>query len=501
VSPTESAGLARDPVSQERALYQPIRARAAVALWALTVGLLIRFALLLPLSLRFFALTALWFAIAASVLSWLGRHRTRGYFFVTRFVLFSFEVLIAAWLAHYIGASSWLATLFLLFPAIEWNMLYPGIWGKAGSSLAVAATGALIIGEAVGFVPPGALFSGIEPEYADPRYAFGAFVISGSVIIGLSTVVGRYAEAGRRQSRDLASANLRLIELSDDLRKSHAEAERAYEQLRSAQAELVSSAKLATLGTLIAGVAHEINTPLGALHSNHDTIRRALERLQVILEDEVVDEHELEDVRRIVRAIDGVTATNNMAVDRMVQIVRSLRTFGRVDRSDIDRVDLHEGIESTLAIVAHELKGRIDVLREYGDLPRVECFPNQVHQVFMNLIVNAAQAIRGRGTITIRTGAKGEEVMFEVEDTGVGIPHENLARIFDPGFSTKGSRMGMGMGLLITSQIIDRHGGRIAVESEPGRGSVFTVHLPVRLPADARVAREPSGAGVAAEDS
>ncbi|MEJ2501750.1 MAG: ATP-binding protein, partial [Gemmatimonadota bacterium] len=247
-------------------------------------------------------------------------------------------------------------------------------------------------------------------------------------------------------------------------------------------AELLSSAKLASLGNLIAGVAHEINTPLGALHSNHDTIRRALERLQEILADEVVDEDELEDVRRIVKAIGGVTTTNNMAVDRMVKMVNSLRTFGRVDRSELDWADLHEGIESTLAIISHELKGRITVEKDYGELPRVECYPNQVHQVFMNLIVNASHAIKEKGTITIRTRRDGDHVSIDIQDTGTGISEENLGRIFDPGFTTKGKRMGMGMGLLITRKIVDRHAGRLTVESEVGRGTTFTVVLPIRLP-------------------
>ena len=475
-----------DAAEVERTLYRPIRARVGVALWALALGAVFRFTMDLPLNIRFFGLVLLWIAVVAAAFRWLVGHRDVPFFFPTRFAVFSFEVLVAAWLAHYIGASSWLATLFLLFPAIEWNMLYPGTWGLAGSVLAILATGALIVGEAVGFVPAGALFSGIEPEYAEPRYALGAFFVSASVIAGLSTVVGRYAEAGRKLARDLGTANERLFEMSEDLRESHAESEAAYRQLREAQAELVSSAKLASLGMLIAGVAHEINTPLGALHSNHDTIRRAIRKLEVILEDEVVDEHELDDVRRIVQALDGVSATNNMAMERMVKIVNSLRTFGRVDRSEIDRADLHEGIESTLAIIAHKLKDRIEVVRDFGDLPKVECFPNQIHQVFMNLIMNAVQAIRGKGTVTIRTRRAGDEVSVEIEDTGVGIPAENLTRIFDPGFTTKGTRMGMGMGLLITSQIVDRHGGRIAVESEPGKGTVFTVHLPVRLPAEAR---------------
>ncbi len=476
----------------EAPLYRPIRARAAVAGWSLAAGALFLAVLRLPLDVRFFAITAVWFSASSLALMWLDAHRHTPYFFFFRFAVFSLEILAAVLVAHYIGASSWLATLFLLFPAVEWNMLYPGGWGMAGSAMAIVASAALILAEAVGAVPAGALFSAIDPEYAQPRYALGAFFISMSVIAGLSTVVGRYAEAGRRQSRELARANDRLTEMSDRIQQSHDEVEAAYAKLRSAQAELVGSAKLATLGNLIAGVAHEINTPLGALHSNHDTIHRALTRLREILADEVVDEDELEDVRRIVKAVDGVTDTNNLAVDRMMRLVTSLRTFGRDDRSEVDFADLHEGLESTLAIVDHQLKGRVEVVKEYGALPRVECYPNQVHQVFMNLIVNAAQAMHGNGTITIRTRHQGDEVAIDVEDTGVGIAPDNLARIFDPGFTTKGKRMGMGMGLLITRQIVDRHHGHIDIRSEPGKGTRFTVRLPVRLPASARPNRDPS---------
>ena len=253
-------------------------------------------------------------------------------------------------------------------------------------------------------------------------------------------------------------------------------------ELRQTQAELVSAARLATLGSLVAGIAHELNTPLGALNSNHDVLRRALLRLQDILADEKVDEHELEEVRRVVRALTDVMQVNDLAVGRMIQLVTSLRNFGRPDRSEIDMVDLHDGIDSTLAILDHRLKDRITVVREYGHLPRVQCYANQLNQVWMNLLVNASQAIRGPGTITVRTRAHGDRVIVQVIDSGTGIPDSHIKRIFEPGFTTKDGRIGMGLGLLIVQQIVERHRGNIKAESESGAGATFTVELPVLLP-------------------
>jgi two-component system, NtrC family, sensor kinase len=254
--------------------------------------------------------------------------------------------------------------------------------------------------------------------------------------------------------------------------------------------EAVNSAKLATLGMLVAGVAHEVNTPLGALASNHDVLKRALGKLQVILADEVVDETELDEVRRIVRALDGILKVNDLAVTRVLDLVGSLRSFGRLDRADTDQVDLHEGIDNALVLLNHQLGSRVRVERDYGALPPVECFPQQLNQVFMNLLLNAIQAIEDEGVVTVVTrtaselSAHGgpEHVQVRVEDTGRGIPPELMETIFEPGFTTKGSRVGMGLGLLISREIVDRHGGRIEVRSEPGEGATFTVTLPVRLP-------------------
>jgi len=245
--------------------------------------------------------------------------------------------------------------------------------------------------------------------------------------------------------------------------------------------EAVNAARLATLGTLVAGVAHELNTPLGAINSNHDVLRRALTRLQNILADDVVDETELAEVRRIVRALDDIMVVNNLAVDRLNQLVSSLRTFGRPDRAERDVIDIHEGIDSALAILGHDLKGRVEVVRDFEELPRIECFPHEINQVFMNLLVNATQAIAGRGTITIRTRRADGGVLIEVEDTGSGIAPKDLELIFEPGFTTRGSRIGMGMGLAIARQIVDRHTGRISVRSTCGAGTTFSVWLPQQL--------------------
>jgi signal transduction histidine kinase len=243
--------------------------------------------------------------------------------------------------------------------------------------------------------------------------------------------------------------------------------------------DAVTQARLATLGSLIAGLTHELNTPLGALNSNHDVLRRALARLQGILADEVVEPHELDEVRRIVRAVGDVLRVNDMALERMVELVRNLHSFARIDRAAFDAVDVHEGLDSTLALLAHELK-HIDVVREYGTVPRIECHPQRLNQVFMNLLVNAVQALPNGGRITLRTRAAGAMLRVRVEDNGAGIPPEQHARVFEPGFTTRDGRVSMGLGLAICRQIIEQHDGRIELESTPGAGAAFTVCLPLR---------------------
>ena len=272
---------------------------------------------------------------------------------------------------------------------------------------------------------------------------------------------------------------------------------------RRLQQQLLQSEKLASIGQLAAGVAHEINNPVGYVFSNIGTLQRYLDDLfrmldayestevliagtpaaqrLAMLRDELDLAYLKEDVPRLM-------AESFEGIGRVRKIVQDLKDFSHVDaRKDWEWVDLHKGIDSTLNIVNNEIKYRADVIKCYGDLPEVECLSSELNQVFMNLLVNAAHAVRReRGTITIRTGtAEAADggipmVWVEVEDDGCGIAKEDLSRIFDPFFTTKPVGQGTGLGLSLAYGIVKKHHGRIEVESEVGRGTRFRVTLPVQ---------------------
>jgi signal transduction histidine kinase len=245
-----------------------------------------------------------------------------------------------------------------------------------------------------------------------------------------------------------------------------------------AKAQLLQSEKMASLGLLIAGLAHEINTPLGAIHSNNDIVGRSLEKLNKCLDQADPPASNADDVARILSVLDEVCKNSALATERLIGIVGSLKNFARVDESDRKQVNIHEGIDSTLVLVQHQFKGRIKVVKEYGDIPLVECYPNRLNQVFMNMLVNAGQAISDRGTVTIRTYLEDDFVKIAISDTGVGIRPESLSKIFDPGFTTKGVGVGTGLGLSICYRIIQEHKGSIDVASD-NTGSTFTIKLPL----------------------
>jgi signal transduction histidine kinase len=246
-----------------------------------------------------------------------------------------------------------------------------------------------------------------------------------------------------------------------------------------AKAQLMQSEKMASLGLLVAGLAHEINTPLGAIYSNNDTVSRSIDKIRQILEgQENLTSADRERVEQLVDILRDVCQNTTLATERLMTVVGSLKNFARVDEAEFKKADLHEGIESTLTIVQHQLKNRIRVEKQYGNIPPVECHPNRLNQVFMNLLVNASQAISDQGTITIRTARQGNCVKISISDTGVGIPPENLSKVFDPGFTTKGVGVGTGLGLSICYKIIEEHQGKIDVESGD-QGTTFTITLPL----------------------
>ena len=233
---------------------------------------------------------------------------------------------------------------------------------------------------------------------------------------------------------------------------------------------------MASLGQLVAGVAHEINTPLGALRSNLDTSSRVFGRLHNILSDAESDW----DRRELTEPFDRIVKLNSVsdtAIERIVTIADSLRRFARLDEAELGEVDIHEGLESTLTLLHHRFGDRIEVHKDYGAVPLIQCYPNQLNQVFMNLLVNADQAIESRGQIFIKTRFQNDSAVIEIRDTGTGIPDNKLKRIFDPGFTTKGLGVGTGLGLSIVYQIIQDHKGEIAVESEVGKGTLFRLIL------------------------
>lgn len=252
-------------------------------------------------------------------------------------------------------------------------------------------------------------------------------------------------------------------------------------ELREKQAQLVQSAKMASLGSLVAGVAHEINNPLGAMLASNDVVRRSVERIREALASvtDVSGDGGQAKLSQLVERVEQAEDISRVAGARISSIITSLKQFAQLDQAEKARVDIHAGLESTLALVGHLITDRIALQRRYAPLPRVQCYPNKMNQVYMNLLLNAIQAISDRGTITITTSVDGPHVVCEIADSGEGIPPDLLNRIFDPGFTTRGVKIGTGLGLAIVHRIIEEHGGRIDVHSKVGVGSTFRITLPI----------------------
>jgi len=313
----------------------------------------------------------------------------------------------------------------------------------------------------------------------------------GQAMVNMMTMSVENALLHAEQRRRIAE----LARLNGELRESH-------ERLDEVHNQLAQSEKMASIGQLAAGVAHEINNPVGYVNSNVASLQGYLEGLFRLIDAYESAETVLAGDPLALADVQGIKKELNLdflrqdvgslmdecreGLSRVKEIVLDLKDFAHSGTGEFESADLHKGLESTLNIVHNELKYKAEVVREYGELPPVECAPGQLNQVFMNLLVNAAHAIEEKGTITVRTGSDGYEVWVEVADTGTGIPQENRARLFDPFFTTKPVGQGTGLGLSLAYGIVSRHGGRIDVDSEVGKGSTFRVTVPVRrAPQDA----------------
>lgn len=291
-----------------------------------------------------------------------------------------------------------------------------------------------------------------------------------------------------------------VVSMNDttDLRTATQELEKAYAELREAQLQIFQQEKMASIGQLAAGVAHEINNPMGFISSNLGTLNKYVDRLAEFISssDQVLAEcsenpgvKSLKETRKKLKIDYILDDARQLIIEsqdgagRVRRIVQDLKSFSRVDQAESALVNLNEALETTINIAWNEIKYVATLNRAFDDIPEILCFPQQLNQVFLNLLINAAHAMEGRqGAISIRTWSEGTDVLVSVTDTGCGIPEEIRQRIFEPFFTTKEVGKGTGLGLSISYDIVRKHGGEIHVESEIGCGTTFTVRLPVNGP-------------------
>ncbi|PLX49829.1 MAG: hypothetical protein C0613_06180 [Desulfobulbaceae bacterium] len=244
--------------------------------------------------------------------------------------------------------------------------------------------------------------------------------------------------------------------------------------------------KLASVGQLAAGVAHEINNPVGFISSNLSTLHKYIGKITTYLAaaDSGQSSEELRQLRKklkidfIFTDIRDLINESLEGTERVREIVQNLKSFSRAEEQTFVRADINECLEKTLKVIWNELKYKATIIKEYGRLPSVKCYPQQLNQVFMNLLINAVQAIDTKGEITIQTWQEDKEIHVAISDTGQGIAPQNLSQLFEPFYTTKEAGKGTGLGLSIAHDIIRQHKGRIDVISRPGKGSTFTVIIP-----------------------
>jgi signal transduction histidine kinase len=310
----------------------------------------------------------------------------------------------------------------------------------------------------------------------------------------------QYSEELEAQSEELSVSNIKLEEYSknlevkvtertQDLEIKNKELKETMRELQETQQQLIIREKLASLGNLVAGVAHEINNPIGAIHSSSDVVDRSLQKISTIIDDCQTRE-DLDNNPQFKKSFVTINRNNRIILEgskRVAHIVKSLKSFARLDEATYQLADIHDGLENTLELLYHEYKNKAEVVKEFGDIPEIYCYPHELNQVFMNILSNAVDAIKEEGLIKVKTYQEQELVIVEISDNGSGIPADKIDKIFDPGFTTKGVGVGTGLGLSISHNIIKKHRGRILIESEVGKGTVFKIILPEKKDEKTRI--------------
>lgn len=351
----------------------------------------------------------------------------------------------------------------------------------------------------------------IEPIHAlvDATVELSSGNLDAKATITSQDELGQLSESFNRMAEDLKQnineleeykneLEVKVAQRTEELEKSNQNLSEAYRQLKSTQAQLVHSEKMASLGQLVAGVAHELNNPINFIYGNMPHLKNYINDLKQLLDlyQKVKIENSLkeavenfkEDINWefMLPDLDLLISDCQNGAKRAKDIIQDLKRFSRLGEAEFKYADIHEGIDSTLNLLVNSLKNKIEIIKDFGTLDKIECYPDQLNQVFMNLLSNAIQAMpeekveKKEAKIWITTSQEADRIKIIIRDNAKGIPEENLKKIFDPFFTTKEVGEGTGLGLSITYGIIEKHKGSINVESVVGEGSTFTIEMPVK---------------------
>ncbi len=259
--------------------------------------------------------------------------------------------------------------------------------------------------------------------------------------------------------------------LFEQINKKNTKLQKALNELNETQLQLINSEKMASVGQLVAGVAHEINTPLASINSNNGLIKKILEK------NPILDEY-------MIKMLKDLNGIDQEAIKRINNIVKSLKKFVRLDEAELQEADINNELDLTLQLLSHETKNKVNIIKNYSKLPRIKCYVNMLNQVFMNILVNACQSIDEKkviGEITVTTSYKDDNLIVSIKDNGMGMDKKTQAKIFNTGFTTKGIGIGTGLGLAISNKIIQKHKGTINFNSTEGEGTEFIIKIPSKI--------------------